>query len=507
MLDAERRVPRNITEKNSVCFLSIILHEHDFLPQFIEHHVMCGISQFIFLVTEYGLREPQEEYLIPDEYKHIVTLIRITDELFTEEDKEQYYAKCRKAAFPGKKYKLTKYDFCPEGFISFAINKYGLGSGLIKTEWILATGIDQYLNITCDKSLPEYLNTLNERVNQVFIPWGAEMFNPTFQMADSFSEIINEEHTSAYLRACVAGEFPNLSYNNKRNQLIVPTNGLVKTKDCVGLAGNTHIFYTNPVPESCFHCLDMEYDAARFLHKHGYDPNPFWAHLSLKIQELLNGKTNLSVLPIYTVHFRLRGFTELIVGNLLWHFVKPQYDLFDKRYDPWRHYAEFIKKYFEDKSISSNMEKINDGNLYDLFMKLGNREDPRIGSFTYGPHTERALFHATHEKYPLKNMQISNWKYKYKITTFYYDNLIYNELKRYDIKKEQMLEIFNINLKLRNLPPISEEVKNASGRIWFDELGPKPKTKEKQKSKPASNLILTMSGRRKKGKHMAIIND
>ena len=204
---------------------------------------------------------------------------------------------------------------------------------------------------------------------------------------------------------------------------------------------------------------------------------------------------------------------ELIVGNLLWHVVNPRHDLNINKYNPWRFYAYFIKKYFINKekihkgwfynritsdehyiesgsfteepvmeNLPDSIHKIileNNGNLFGLFQILGNREDPKIASFTHGPHTPHALHYSHQKLYPLKNMQISNWQYKYKITTYYFDTLIYNELKKYDITKEQILEVFNLNLKLRGLPVISKEMKETSDRIWFDsdsnKLSPKDK--------------------------------
>ena len=391
-------------------------------------------------------------------------------------------------------------------------------SGLIKTDWILSVGIDQYLNITSQKSLPEYINTLPEKCIQIFVPWGVEMLNSTFQMSKSncFSEIINEKHTSAYMRAYCINDPKLVSYyHGKRNNHSIPTNSLVKTKYAVGIEDHTHCWNClTPCEDEVVVCLENSYLAKPFLDKYRSNLNKFWADMGEKYKKRLKRKNgNLSVLPIYTVHFRLRGFTELIVGNLLWHIVNPRHDLNINKYDPWRFYAYFIKKYFINKekihkewfynritsdehyiesgsfteepvmeNLPHDIHKIileNNGNLFGLFHLLGNREDPKIASFTHGPHTPHALHYSHQKLYPLKNMQISNWQYKYKITTYYFDTLIYNELKKYDITKEQILEVFNLNLKLRGLPVISKEMKETSDRIWFDSDSNKLSPKEK----------------------------
>ena len=76
-MEEDTLIIRDVKEKNSVCIVTPICWEHDFLPNMIEHNVKCGVSQFIFLIHDYGLSIPQLEYKIPEEFKSIVTLIRI----------------------------------------------------------------------------------------------------------------------------------------------------------------------------------------------------------------------------------------------------------------------------------------------------------------------------------------------------------------------------------------------------------------------------------------------
>ena len=451
---ASDTIPRKTDEKNSVCFICCLLHEHDFLPQMIEHHVKCGISQFIFLIGNYGLKEPQPEFKIPEEYKDIVTLININRELIDGNHRKEFDNICvsNRANKTNRAWKLKPSDFCAAAFVQFYLARFGYNKDVIKTEWIMSIAVDQYLNITSGQQLPEWLGTLDKNCNQVFMPWGAEMFHAGFQMEDTFSGIMKQKGTIAY--------FPAFGTSLKPN-LFTPTNSLCKTKAFKHLDGTTHMYITHPDPEATIHIVDT-YHKADEIFKTGNPKFQVWPKMSKKIEQLSNGGTSIDKIPIYSIHFRLRGFTEMFVGNILWHFCKPDYNLKDPHVDPWNIYAKFIKEY-----LNGN----NNGDLTNLFQKLsgaelGNRDDPRKKNLP--PHVkEKTLIHSDNKNYPLKDITISKWDYKYKITTNHYDNLIWDELKKYNITKENLIDIFNINLKARDLPLITENIKNTSERIFF----------------------------------------
>ena len=448
-------VPRKITEKNSVCMSTIILNEQDFLPQYIEHHVKCGISQFIFLVFNYGLKEEQPEYKAPEEYKDIVTFININKDLIDGHHRKTFDNKAKHLARTMRPWKLKVDDFCSSGFVAYLMKTFAYNKNIIKTEWVMSIAIDQYLNITSGQKLPEWLGTLHKNCNHVAIPWGGEMFHSGFQMEDTFSKIMKQKGTMGYFPAFGHDIYPHI---------FSLTNSLCKTKAFAHLDDTTHVFITHPDPEATIHIVNNYYPADELFRQRLHPTKSMWFRMSRVMgeQERSKGGTSLDAVPIYSIHFRLRGFTEMFVGNILWHFCKPDYNLKDIRYNPWNHYAKFIKQYLNGE---------NNGDLTELFLKLsgdglGNRDDPRRKKLP--PHVkERVLFSSDDKNYPFKDITIWNWEYKYKIKTSHYDKLIWNELRELGIKKETLIEIFNINLKARDIPLITDDIKNKSGRIFF----------------------------------------
>lgn len=432
--------PRSVTEKNSVCFVGIMCNEHDFFPQMIEHHVKCGISQFVLLINDYGLETPQPEYNVPDEYKEIVTLIRVNDELVNE-----------KGVWTKSKEKLcvsfNKPHLVSANFIMCALNDFGFDKSIIKTEWILAIGMDQYLSLEQHDSVPEFLNTLVPECDQVFIPWSCLLFNGSFQLKDTISEVINQDDTFMFSPVF---DVPYWTSGFKQK---VHFNGLVKKEALVSLAPNTHYFVTKPKSDFNLFVNGVYY---KFTSS-GNQMSDIWQIQTKEMHEK-GVSTDIKNLIIHTVHFHLRGFLELLICNSSWYnhkiIHKFNKDIKDDT-DPWRMFAENIKA-FLDKNKGFN------GNFLHCTRSLGNREEPRQLNYKLGKN----LISSKDEKYPLRNSKISSWTYKYKNSTRHYDNYVFEALSKYGITKEQLIEWFNVNLEIRNLQPISEETKQSC-RLWF----------------------------------------
>ena len=439
-------IPRDVGEKNSVCFVGAMLNEHDFVPQMIEHHVKCGISQFILLIMDYGLKEPQPDYYIPKEYEDIVTLIRVNNELV---EKKGFHTK-NKALLYNNTENLNKKkgEFCSATFVSCALNDFGYDLSLIKTEWIFSVGIDQYLSLENHDSLPEFLNDLDINCNQVWIPWSSLLYNCGFQLNDSISEIIFSDDSFTY---------SHIIDHQYRPTQISHFNGLVKKCDFKKLHRNSHYYITNPNPNSLIFCAGQYYNEP--MDNEEIDFIKIWTIATSGFLRRGRGTDN-SKMMIHTIHFHLRSFMELFVCNLNWHFCKPpSYWEQHPDDDPWRIYALFIQKYIRGES---------DGNLVHITRNTGNRESPQI--IYRKPcegHLSEILHHPSHVNYPLRNVKIASWTYNNKITHTYYDDIVYKNLKKYGIAKKQILDVINLNLKLRNLNSISEHVKNTSNRIWF----------------------------------------
>ena len=445
-------VPRNMAEKNSVCMTTIILNEHDFLPQYIEHHVKCGISQFIFLVFNYGLKKDQPPYWFPQEYKHIITFININKDLIDGYHRKTFDEQSRKIEWGKRPWKIKKDDFCSSGFVQYVMTTFAYNKNIIKTEWVMSIAIDQYLNITSGQKLPEWLGTLDKNCNHVAIPWGGEMFHSGFQMENTFSGIMKQKGTMGY--------FP--AFGHSLTDMFVPTNSLCKTKAFSYLDETTHVFVTHPDPEATIHVVNEYVKADELFERRLHPKHSMWNSMTKRIEEGSNGGTSLAKIPIYSVHFRLRGFTEMFIGNISWHFCKPDYNLHDIRYNPWNHYAKYIRQY---------LNKENNGDFTHLFVKLsgdtlGNRDDPRRKDLPQNVK-EKVIFSSDDINYPFKDITISNWEYRYKMTTNHYDALICNELVNLGINRELIIEIFNINLKARSLPLITDEIKRTSPRNFF----------------------------------------
>ena len=392
----ENITPRSVTEKNSVCFVGIMCNEHDFFSQIIEHHVKCGISQFVLLINDYGLEIPQPDYNVPDEYKEIVTLIRVNDELVNKKGTSKWTKSEEKLRVGDGNPKLTSAQF-----IMCALNDFGFDKSIIKTEWILAIGMDQYLSLEQHDSVPEFLNTLVPECDQVFVPWSCLLFNGSFQLKDTISEIINQDDTFMFSPVL---DVPNWSANNGYNQK-VHFNGLVKKEALVCLGANTHYFVTKPTDDFNLYVDGVYYKFKTDQPMSVQQMFDIWT-IQTRLQHESGVSTDSRKLIIHTVHFHLRGFLELLICNSSWYnhkiIHKFKKDIKDD-VEPWKMFAENIKA-FLDKNKGFN------GNFLHCTRSLHNREEPRQLNYKFGKN----LISSKDEKYPLRNSKISSWTYKYK---------------------------------------------------------------------------------------------
>lgn len=414
---------RNVKEKNSVCLVTPICHEHDFLPNLIEHNVKCGISQFIFLIHDYGLEAPQAEYFIPDEFKDIVTLIKI-DKDFLDNNPRSLF-----------KNSDVKNKILKSGNIMFHIYMYtAFDYNIIKTDWMLAIGADQYLSLEKHDSLPELLNTLDNDCDQVFIPWSCMFYNINFQLSPTLPDILRNGDNESITQIVNGGH--------------LHMNGLVRKNALGYIDACSHYFHTKNNSKSKIYCNGDYYPYTT-----GNFRDTVWNKVCKKLVKE-EAYFDVSKIIIHTVHFVCRGFLELITQNITWHIHTN--NVIWRKYnkpDPLLYYCRVFLKYLQNKG-NGNIDEAREG-------LQGGREIP---SRMNRSHMHLQKNSSNFDRF--KNMKIAKWNYKYPITNDYNNNYIYTGFKKFGFSKKTLLEIFDINLKIRNARPILSDIILLKDSIW-----------------------------------------
>lgn len=432
-MEEDTLIIRDVKEKNSVCIVTPICWEHDFLPNMIEHNVKCGVSQFIFLIHDYGLSIPQLEYKIPEEFKSIVTLIRI-DTDWLENNGLSFFDETFKKQLKNKKGMAN---------LHFHIKMVNWALGLknihnVKTDWILAIGVDQFLSLEKHNSLPEFLAELDDDCDQVFIPWSCMFYNLDFQIKPTFPEILKNGHNES------------VSHFQKSTKH-VPCNGLVRKKDMAHISDCSHFFASKNHDKNKIFCNGIYYPyTGEIFQKH--PALGVWADLVNKASKN-NAGYDASKLLIHSVHAVCRGFFELITCNLSWksHEVNVIWNKYNKP-DPLLEYCKVFLDYIQGRgngNIGKAREELKGGR------EIPSRMHPNMLLQTKESNFDR-----------LKNIKIANWKYKYKITNNYYNDFIWSNFKKFGFSKRTLLEIFDKNLQSRNVKLHLSDIIQLKDTIW-----------------------------------------
>jgi len=171
----------------SVCVLSLIKNEHDFVNPWIEYYLTLGVNHFYLIIDNSTFT--QEPYIINDSFKDKVTFF------YVEKEKEK--------------------EVNSSGFIHLKINNF---IKYVKEDWIFLAPPDQYY-YNNGKTIVELVNSVRKDCGQVAIPWKF-VLNLDDVNYDNFMENINEYKFIAHTH----------------------TSPLARTKDIDYLSSDSHYF-------------------------------------------------------------------------------------------------------------------------------------------------------------------------------------------------------------------------------------------------------------------------
>ena len=283
---------KNQQEKNSVCMVTICLYEHDYIAQWIEHHIRIGFSQFIILIDDMlpdGIG-PQKDYPIPEEFKDIVTVIRVTEQMVLENPdwKRESYDVYRNRSKHNDGVKDSH-------LIHTCINDYGVVKGNIKTEWVTVIAPDQYICLEHHDSIVEFFGSIREDCFQVFFPWVALPSNPHFHVPCNFFKQVAQSSITGFE--------------------MMHTNGACRVKDMWRMDNNSHRILPRSGTALTYLAGCCEYQTINYHHDNII--SKYW-HPSNDKFHGPDIKSDLSKIPVYSVHQYIRGFQDTIMKNIFW---------------------------------------------------------------------------------------------------------------------------------------------------------------------------------------------
>ena len=389
----------------------ICLYEQDYLPQWIEHHVRLGISQFVISIDNTGLELPQEEYFIPDEFKDIVTLVEYDEEniVNTPLNKKFQYIKSKPPPNNLKTPELV------HDFVNYTIGTFK-EKDLIKTEWVHLIAPDQYTCLEHYNSIPEYLGEVNENCIQAHVPWGYMPIYLGFNTPENFFDILKTD--DKYVR-----------FTGSRPQHY---NSLVKTKHLKSMFSNSHICNTMNTKDT------TQFMEGEYISLPGdvtlRDFNKLWA----RGHELASSSwhNDIKKLHMHNIHCTLRGFQDLLIKTCFW----------EASLD-----CKSVENYFVKLATYIKTENTDLKWLY-------KRKGQNLAEYQKNPNSLTS-YSPDHNYNKIKFIDM---KYKYPITTSYTDGYLYRNLKKNGVTKEEYIkwvEKVLVNMKIRD--------ETKKDRLWF----------------------------------------
>jgi len=258
--------------KNSVSIITLVKHEHDFINPWIEYHIKLGVSHFYILID--NILDEQPEYNINCEFKDSVTLI-----------------KCDQSDVV-KHFGHTIQHFCQlpnfhiSGILHSLMNTKIIECNTIKEDWTTAIGVDQYLYMN-GETIQMYLENIDESCDQIIMPWSIVAFNNKNMPHDNLIKNVGRY-------TCCYGHVGH-------------SNGLMKTKNLLKLAGNSHSFISKK-PRQKVYIINEYFEMNSKLISMG--SNNVFDIVQKKMDEI-----NLHELKISSFHFFIRNFQEIIIKN------------------------------------------------------------------------------------------------------------------------------------------------------------------------------------------------
>jgi len=250
---------------NSCALISLLKFEHDYINQWIEHHVNIGISHFYLLVDNLTIIQPP--YPIKNEYIDKVTLINCDNTLL-----EKYK----------QKYNITNIMET----MHKALNAELLEIINIEESWITAIGIDQFIYLNKTSNIQSFLETIDDDCIQVIMPWSITSYNIQNKNWDNLIENMPD-------------------YVGKYNNSDGHANGLIRTKYMKCIAQNTH-FFISKNNQKIF-VIDEYFQKERVLDT--------WEIFTMCHNKM--GKISFENIPISSFHFQVRNLNDIFVKSFL----------------------------------------------------------------------------------------------------------------------------------------------------------------------------------------------
>ncbi len=250
---------------NTFAIGTIIKNEHDYINQFIEHHLNMGFTFFYIIVDNLTYQQ--------DNYKKIINI---------------NFLKYVKLYDLNKNYNLNLYEQLKKNNSNTHIYWINYFNSIvlqeIKEDWILMIGMDSFLYLN-GNTINDYMKDINDDIFQIAFPWlaGYNLYN---YKINNFVQEINK-----------------LYFQNHNH-----TYGMGKTKNIKKLHESSHFFIPKTEQQIIYIPNDIYFKTSDII-------TPY---------DIFNkNKFNINnITMIFALHVQLRSYDEIIVKDLYsWNFV------------------------------------------------------------------------------------------------------------------------------------------------------------------------------------------
>jgi hypothetical protein len=249
--------------KTSFAIGTILKHEHDYINQFIEHHLNLGFDFFYIIIDNLDYEQINYESVIKTDYKKYIKLYNL-DKNFDYE----YYNNI-------KKQNLNPHQYWINYFNQIVLPD-------IKENWILMIGGDSFLYLN-DLKIETYVNNVLNKYDNIFqfaFPWLAGYNLDDLEILDfcgDVNKLYFQNHNHTYGMALVS----NIEKLHLSSHLFVPKN-------------EEQIIY---IPNDIIFKTDKNVTPYDIFIKNPFDIN------------------NLSKHNIFALHVQLRNYDEIIIKD------------------------------------------------------------------------------------------------------------------------------------------------------------------------------------------------
>lgn len=260
---------------NTASIITMAKYEHDFINQWLEHHINIGFSHFYILVD--NIVDVQPEYKINPDFMSYVTLIYVEKKTL-----ETYWGPIDFTV-----------NFNLSCYLHQLINKLVIDKQLSKEVWITVIGIDQfiYLNNVTSLTIQDFLVKIDPACIQIFLPWSIVAFNNENENFDNLMQNVNSFKS-------IYGKFGGHG------------NGMIRSKSAAELSGDSHYFLSKEKIQKCY--ILNEYHDIPFN-------GPTWHIFKIadKIMQEHSVEALLNMDCLTSFHFVLRNKLECVIKACL----------------------------------------------------------------------------------------------------------------------------------------------------------------------------------------------